>query len=1130
MKKITLLLFAFIMSWQINAQTNLVAGVFGNATLINFPTGCQNLNPAVSSSAISYRSLVSQDDNRFVFTSNNSSAVLDTVTAPYLQIAMDTNKEIDFDRFTLMGYQSTGPKTQLRWSVDNYATSLGEFSSLSAFTRTSCDLSSKPNVPAGIVTFRIYFYFATGSVYLPDGGLTATNANTAANYYLLYKNLAISGTPVVPTICNDGQTPALNTVNNNTFSATYYVLNSFVASGNGTMNYAGFNKCTTVSLSPFIEAKYRLVVYDAKADGTPNNLIGYTNFINMSNQEKLFTGEVDVPLNNSVNLVFGNKYFIGINNQKSSALSFVSNGLDGTSSLYFYYENPEIIPITQASISNGSFGKYDVFLKTVSTPKADAQQFCGSATVADLVATGTDLKWYDVATGGTALNNANPLSSSTYYVASESGTCKSTRTAVNVTINTIPAAPTATSPQTFSTIAGATIASLAITASGSVINWYDAAIGGNNIGTSTILVNGNSYYVSQITNGCESARVKVTVNLVAPFEVNPSTATICNGETITLTTANALSNPTTSGKIGSGTIYNQEIFFNGAWGNSKSQSLYTAAELTALGLVSGSAISSIGFVMEAGSPTATFNDFNLSVALVSQQTIANPATNFIPVASTLIFSSPSYTPNSAGGNIDFPLTTPLVWDGTSALVVQGCFSNSNSGNSATGFRKLECSFYGTPNERSVNTLVDGSTNGCSANFNSFTIKGSNEKRPNLRLSFAQTSTITWSPITDLYTDAAATTAYNFNANASTVYAKPVVNRTYTATSTNGLTSANASSVITVNPKPEILTTQNGAGCQNDIITISATATAGSTLYWFYDSAELNGAGTGPSKDFDELPLGVNTLYVKAILNGCSSALVPVTVTVTPKTELLTTAKACASYTWSANSQTYTTSGIYSVVNGCETKILDLTINPSSDNITTVSACGSYTWNGTTYTTSGIKTGTTTNCVTEKLDLTINPSPTNAQLVITRLGDTLTVAVSGAVYQWYQIVNQVGVLIPNATNQSYSASTSGSYYVEVNLNGCIAEADFVTLNNLGISDFDANTSMKVYPNPFNNIVNISIDSNATLEVYDLVGKQIQKQKIENGFSQIDLSNYSSGVYMMKVTNENNQTKTLKVIKK
>jgi hypothetical protein len=46
------------------------------------------------------------------------------------------------------------------------------------------------------------------------------------------------------------------------------------------------------------------------------------------------------------------------------------------------------------------------------------------------------------------------------------------------------------------------------------------------------------------------------------------------------------------------------------------------------------------------------------------------------------------------------------------------------------------------------------------------------------------------------------------------------------------------------------------------------------------------------------------------------------------------------------------------------------------NTTTITACDSYVWNGTTYTSSGVYTGTTTNCVTESLNLTITPSSTN----------------------------------------------------------------------------------------------------------------------------------------------------------
>jgi hypothetical protein len=101
-------------------------------------------------------------------------------------------------------------------------------------------------------------------------------------------------------------------------------------------------------------------------------------------------------------------------------------------------------------------------------------------------------------------------------------------------------------------------------------------------------------------------------------------------------------------------------------------------------------------------------------------------------------------------------------------------------------------------------------------------------------------------------------------------------------------------------------------------------------------------------------------------------------TITPSSTNTTTITACGSYVW--NGTTYTTSGVYTgTTTDCVTESLDLTITTGgTSNITTISACGTYTWanNGQTYTTSGVYTGTTTNCVTEFLNLTITPSSTN----------------------------------------------------------------------------------------------------------------------------------------------------------
>lgn len=138
---------------------------------------------------------------------------------------------------------------------------------------------------------------------------------------------------------------------------------------------------------------------------------------------------------------------------------------------------------------------------------ASPQTFCAEATVADLVATGTSLKWYNVATAGTALISTEALATGTYYVSQTTGTCESERTAVTVTVNTT-AVPTATTPQTFDM--DATVNDLVAT--GTSLKWYNVATSGTALTSSTVLAAG-TYYVSQTLNSCESMRTPVQVNI-----------------------------------------------------------------------------------------------------------------------------------------------------------------------------------------------------------------------------------------------------------------------------------------------------------------------------------------------------------------------------------------------------------------------------------------------------------------------------------------------------------------------------------------------------------------------------------------------------------------------------------------
>ena len=83
---------------------------------------------------------------------------------------------------------------------------------------------------------------------------------------------------------------------------------------------------------------------------------------------------------------------------------------------------------------------------------------------------------------------------------------------INTYVNTTPT-PLASPTQSFCIQNKATLGNVNIT--GTDVKWYDAAIGGHQLQPSTALVDGNTYYASQIIATCESVRVPVNVNITA---------------------------------------------------------------------------------------------------------------------------------------------------------------------------------------------------------------------------------------------------------------------------------------------------------------------------------------------------------------------------------------------------------------------------------------------------------------------------------------------------------------------------------------------------------------------------------------------------------------------------------------
>jgi len=89
------------------------------------------------------------------------------------------------------------------------------------------------------------------------------------------------------------------------------------------------------------------------------------------------------------------------------------------------------------STNNGLSGTtlLDKGENVVIAPSAVAQSICSNpGTVASLMATGTNLKWYNSATGGTPLATATAVVAGTYYVSQTVSNIESSRTSVAVTI------------------------------------------------------------------------------------------------------------------------------------------------------------------------------------------------------------------------------------------------------------------------------------------------------------------------------------------------------------------------------------------------------------------------------------------------------------------------------------------------------------------------------------------------------------------------------------------------------------------------------------------------------------------------------------------------------------------------
>ncbi len=76
-------------------------------------------------------------------------------------------------------------------------------------------------------------------------------------------------------------------------------------------------------------------------------------------------------------------------------------------------------------------------------------------------------------------------------------------------------------------------------------------------------------------------------------------------------------------------------------------------------------------------------------------------------------------------------------------------------------------------------------------------------------------------------------------------------------------------------------------------------------------------------------------------------------------------------------------------------------------------------------------------------------------------------------------------------------------------------------------------VSTYPNPTTDILQLKIDNNElkniSYQLFDVSGKMLKMNNISSSINQIDMSNYQSGTYFVKIISENQSIKEFKIIK-
>ncbi|RDI05510.1 beta strand repeat-containing protein, partial [Flavobacterium sp. AG291] len=415
--------------------------------------------------------------------------------------------------------------------------------------------------------------------------------------------------------------------------------------------------------------------------------------------------------------------------------------------------------------------------------------------------------------------------------------CSSARVPVTVTVNPAPALTLSGNPAVI--CAGNTTAPVTITAGAAS---YDTYIWSPSTGVTGSAATGwtfnptatTTYVLTATQSGgtmcaADPISVLVSVNLQPSAAISlPSALTACQQSPQAIVLTNAVGS--LNAALGNGTTAPDTTSypnpFSAFYGGTKTQILFTADELSAQGLMPGSTINTLSFDFNA-SVASALNDFRIKIGTTTNTTTT---AGFVASSSLTTVYNASYTPTAGTtGLVPFALTTPYIWNGGN-LIVEVAHNQGNFGNgSGTTTNTTTTSFNSVYTGASDSVTPAGMTSYDA--LTSWSISSASTSRPNVVFGYNPNNTVVWSPVTNLYTDAAATIAYS-GQSVGTVYTKLNSNATYTATVTNSL---GCSRVKTVDVTVSIVAAPTVPAATQDFCnagTVADLVATGTGIKWY----------------------------------------------------------------------------------------------------------------------------------------------------------------------------------------------------------------------------------------------------------------------------------------------------------